>query len=89
DDEPPCMEEIEYSSCSDPFGANELDTEVNGNTSSEEEDEEDADICRNGRRRNDRKSHNVPHYLKQDALEALTIKGGQCNGIDISNGCLY
>uniref|UniRef100_A0A673L3I5 Cytosolic carboxypeptidase 4-like n=1 Tax=Sinocyclocheilus rhinocerous TaxID=307959 RepID=A0A673L3I5_9TELE len=89
DDEPPCMEEIEYSSCSDPFGANELDTEVNGNTSSEEEDEEDADICRNGRRRNDRKSHLVPHYLKQNALETLTIKGEQCNGVDISNGYLY
>uniref|UniRef100_A0A672L362 tubulin-glutamate carboxypeptidase n=1 Tax=Sinocyclocheilus grahami TaxID=75366 RepID=A0A672L362_SINGR len=89
DDEPPCMEEIEYSSCSDPFGANELDTEVNGNTSSEEEDEEDADICRNRRRRNDRKSHLVPHYLKQDALETLTIEGGQRNGIDISNSYLY
>uniref|UniRef100_A0A9J8AAJ0 tubulin-glutamate carboxypeptidase n=1 Tax=Cyprinus carpio carpio TaxID=630221 RepID=A0A9J8AAJ0_CYPCA len=86
DDEPPCMEEIEYSSCSDPFGANELDTEVNGNTSSEEEDEEDADICRDGKQRNNRKSHLVPHYLKQDALETLTIKSGQCNG---SNGYLY
>lgn len=80
------MEEIEYSSCSDPFGANELDTEVNGNTSSEEEDEEDADICRDGKQRNNRKSHLVPHYLKQDALETLTIKSGQCNG---SNGYLY
>ncbi|XP_016123013.1 cytosolic carboxypeptidase 1-like [Sinocyclocheilus grahami] len=89
DDEPPCMEKIEYSACSDSFGANELDTEVNGNTSSEEEDEEDADICRNGRRCNDRKSHLFPHHLKQDALETLTIKGGQCNGVDISNGFLY
>ncbi|XP_052400604.1 cytosolic carboxypeptidase 4 isoform X2 [Carassius gibelio] len=77
DDEPPCTEEIEYSSCSDPFGANELDMEVNGNTSSEEEDEEDAEICRNGRRCNDRKSHLVPHCLKQDALETLTIEAGQ------------
>ncbi|XP_026116706.1 cytosolic carboxypeptidase 1-like [Carassius auratus] len=89
DDEPPCTEEIEYSSCSDPFGANELDMEVNGNTSSEEEDEEDAEICRNGRRCNDRKSHLVPHCLKQDALETLTIEAGQCNGIDISNGYLH
>ncbi|KAK2867030.1 hypothetical protein Q8A67_025147 [Cirrhinus molitorella] len=89
DDEPACMEEIEYSSCSDPFGANELDTDVSANVSSEEEDEEDADICRNGQRRTDRKSHLVPHYLKQDTLEPLTIKGGQCNGIDISNSYLY
>ncbi|XP_048015301.1 cytosolic carboxypeptidase 4 isoform X3 [Megalobrama amblycephala] len=86
DDEPPCMEEIEYSSCSDPFGANELDMEVNGNTSSAEEDEDDAEVCRTGRRRNDRKSRLVPHYLQQDSLE--TIKNGQCNGIDISNGYL-
>ncbi|KAK7121699.1 hypothetical protein R3I93_022703 [Phoxinus phoxinus] len=83
DDEPPCAEEIEYSSCTDPFGANELDMEVNGNTSSAEEDE-DEEVCRNGRRRN----HLVPHYLQQDALETLTIKSGQCNAIDISNGYL-
>lgn len=82
------MEEIEYSSCSDPFGANELDMEVNGNTSSAEEDEDDVEVCKNGRRRNDRKSRLVPHYLQQDALETLTIKSGQCNGIDISNGYL-
>ncbi|XP_051739978.1 cytosolic carboxypeptidase 4 isoform X2 [Ctenopharyngodon idella] len=88
DDEPPCMEEIEYSSCSDPFGANELDMEVNGNTSSAEEDEDDVEVCKNGRRCNDRKSRLVPHYLQQDALETLTIKSGQCNGIDISNGYL-
>ncbi|XP_067236192.1 cytosolic carboxypeptidase 4 isoform X1 [Chanodichthys erythropterus] len=88
DDEPPCMEEIEYSSCSDPFSANELDMEVNGNTSSAEEDEDDAEVCRTGRRRNDRKSRLVPHYLQQDSLESLTIKSGQCNGIDISNGYL-
>ncbi|KAK9952170.1 hypothetical protein ABG768_018023 [Culter alburnus] len=88
DDEPPCMEEIEYSSCSDPFGANELDMEVNGNTSSAEEDEDDAEVCRTGRRRNDSKSRLVPHYLQQDSLESLTIKSGQCNGIDISNGYL-
>ncbi|XDV53168.1 hypothetical protein PO909_021746 [Leuciscus waleckii] len=57
--------------------------EVNGNTSSAEEDE-DEEVCRNGRRRNQL----VPHYLKQDALETLTIKSGKCNAIDISNGYL-
>ncbi|XP_067292754.1 cytosolic carboxypeptidase 4 isoform X3 [Pseudorasbora parva] len=88
DDEPPCTEEIEYSSCSDPLGANELDMEVNGNTSSADEDDDDVEVCRNRRRHNDEKSRLVPHYLQQDALETLTIKSGQCNGIDISNGYL-
>ncbi|XP_051545633.1 cytosolic carboxypeptidase 4-like [Myxocyprinus asiaticus] len=86
DDEPSCTEEIEYSSCSNLFGANDLDMEVNGNTSSAEEDEEDIDICKNGRRRTDKKSHLLPHFLQQEALETLTIKGGQCNGLNISNG---
>ncbi|XP_051979103.1 cytosolic carboxypeptidase 4-like isoform X2 [Xyrauchen texanus] len=86
DDEPPCTEEIEYSSFSDPFGANDLDMEVNGNIhSAEEEDEGDADICENVRLQTDRKSHLLPHILPQDALETLTIKDGQCNGINVGN----
>ncbi len=83
------MEEIEYSSCSDPFGAKELDTEVNGNTSSEEEDEEDADSVGTGGSVTTGSPTSFLTTSKQDALETLTIKGGQCNGIDISNGYLY
>lgn len=84
DDEPPCPEEIQYPSCSELFGANDLDAEVNANASSTEEDE-----GRNERRRADRKSNLLPHFLQQDALESLSIKSGQCNNMDISNRHFY
>ncbi|KAA0724557.1 Cytosolic carboxypeptidase 4 [Triplophysa tibetana] len=80
DDEPPCPEEIQYSSCTDLFGANDLDTEVNVNMSRIEEDE-----GKNERRLTDRKSQQLPHFLQQGAMETLSIKSGQCNNMDISN----
>nr|XP_055048746.1 cytosolic carboxypeptidase 4 isoform X1 [Misgurnus anguillicaudatus] len=89
DDEPPCAEEIQYSSCSDLFGANDLDAEVNANASSVEEDEGDAEVCKKGRRLTDRKSHLLPHFLQQDALETLGIRSGQCNNMDMSNRYFY
>ncbi|KAJ7997832.1 hypothetical protein DPEC_G00216240 [Dallia pectoralis] len=53
DDEPPCVEEIEYLTDSFPKSkGNDLDAEVNGNTSStDEEDEDEPELNRNGRRR--------------------------------------
>ncbi|XP_068458594.1 cytosolic carboxypeptidase 4 [Clinocottus analis] len=43
DDEPPCVEEIEYSAdCPAPEGA-DLDSDVNGNTASADEEDEDGD----------------------------------------------
>lgn len=84
DDEPPCPEEIQYSSCSDLFGAIDLDAEVNANMSGTEDDE-----GKNERRRADRKSHLLPHFLQQDALETLSIRSGQCNSVDISNRYFY
>ncbi|XP_057186317.1 cytosolic carboxypeptidase 4 isoform X2 [Triplophysa rosa] len=84
DDEPPCPEEIQYSSCTDLFGSKDLDTEVNVNMCSIEQDE-----GKNEQRRTDRKSQLVPHFLQQDAMETLSIKSGQCNNMDISNRYFY
>ncbi|XP_073798977.1 cytosolic carboxypeptidase 4 isoform X9 [Danio rerio] len=88
DDEPPCAEQIEYSSSSysDPLSSSELDNEVNGNTSSAEEDDDDVTICKNKRRKNNQTSRLVPRFIQQ---EALSINSKHCNGIDISNGYLY
>ncbi|KAL7885302.1 hypothetical protein AOLI_G00055970 [Acnodon oligacanthus] len=93
DDEPPCVESIEYSSYSVPRRAEELDAEVNGNLSGSEEEEEeekneDEEDPENGKRCSQRKSRLFRHVCRQDSLETLTIKSGQCNGINISSSYL-
>uniref|UniRef100_A0A8C8HRD3 tubulin-glutamate carboxypeptidase n=1 Tax=Oncorhynchus tshawytscha TaxID=74940 RepID=A0A8C8HRD3_ONCTS len=86
DDEPPCVEEIEYLNDSFPEpNRNDLDSEVNGNTSSaeeEEDDEEEHQTTGNSRRRS-MKSRLYPHLIGQ---ETLNIKRSPCNGMNISNG---
>ncbi|XP_066504830.1 cytosolic carboxypeptidase 4, partial [Hoplias malabaricus] len=84
DDEPQCMETIEYSSHIQVHRAEELDAEVNGNTSStdEEEEEEGEKEQENGRKH---KSRLFPHVCRQNSLETLTIKNNQRNGINITN----
>ncbi|KAB5571666.1 hypothetical protein PHYPO_G00227650 [Pangasianodon hypophthalmus] len=83
DDEPPCVENIEYSSYSESNSANELDEEVDGNTSSayEDEDEDDGED-RSGKTRH-RKSDLFPHACRQDSFETLSLKSS--NNIDINN----
>ncbi|XP_053538244.1 cytosolic carboxypeptidase 4 isoform X1 [Ictalurus punctatus] len=80
DDEPPCVEDIEYSSYSEIYSATELDEEVDGNTSSADEDEDGED--RSGKSRH-RKSAVFPHACHQDSLETLSLKSS--NSIDINN----
>uniref|UniRef100_A0A673YJ21 tubulin-glutamate carboxypeptidase n=1 Tax=Salmo trutta TaxID=8032 RepID=A0A673YJ21_SALTR len=86
DDEPPCVEEIEYLNDSFPEpNRNDLDSEVNGNTSSaeeEEDDEEEHQSTGNSQRRS-MKSRLYPHLIGQ---ETLNIKRSPCNGMNISNG---
>uniref|UniRef100_A0A3P8ZV88 Peptidase M14 domain-containing protein n=1 Tax=Esox lucius TaxID=8010 RepID=A0A3P8ZV88_ESOLU len=81
DDEPPCVEEIEYLTDIFPKSkGNDLDTEVNGNTSSTDEEEEDEpEMNRNGRQHS-LESHLCPHLIGQ---ETLNIKR---NGMSISEG---
>lgn len=74
------MEDIEYSSYSEIYSATELDEEVDGNTSSADEDEDGED--RSGKSRH-RKSAVFPHACHQDSLETLSLKSS--NSIDINN----
>nr|XP_046209640.1 cytosolic carboxypeptidase 4 isoform X2 [Oncorhynchus gorbuscha] len=86
DDEPPCVEEIEYLNDSFPEpNRNDLDSEVNGNTSSaeEEEDDEEEHQTTGNSRRCSMKSRLYPHLIGQ---ETLNIKRSPCNGMNISNG---
>ncbi|KAJ8412935.1 hypothetical protein AAFF_G00105170 [Aldrovandia affinis] len=90
DDEPPCVEEIEYLSDSCPeHGGDKLDSEVNGNVSSSEEEgveEERRDGPRNGALRPDRRSCVIPHPVCDASPETLTAKRAMRSGVDIVNG---
>ncbi|KAM3870035.1 cytosolic carboxypeptidase 4 [Diretmus argenteus] len=98
DDEPPCVEEIEYSigGCPTPDGT-DLDSDVNGNTSSaEEEDDDDDDEGHKGvnhHRGNNRRSHQsrlksrlFPGLIGQGSIETLNMKRSTCNRVSIANG---
>lgn len=77
DDEPPCVENIEYSSHRENYSTNELDEEIDANTSSADEEEDGSRTTRH------RKSALFPHACRQDSLETLSLK--RSNSIDINN----
>ncbi|KAM4619140.1 cytosolic carboxypeptidase 4 [Polymixia lowei] len=92
DDEPPCAEEIEYSTgdCPKPNGT-ELDSDVNGNTSSaeedEEEDEEEGHTVNHGRGSNSQSSLTsrlFPHLIGKSSIETLNMKRSTCNGVSLA-----
>ncbi|GAA6086004.1 cytosolic carboxypeptidase 4, partial [Tachysurus ichikawai] len=66
DDEPPCVENIEYSSYTENLSANELDEEVDRNTMSGDEVEDGED---GSRKSWCRKSSVFPHACHQDSVE--------------------
>lgn len=79
DDEPPCVEEIEYHShvTSDP-SCDDLDSEVNANMSNTEEDEKDKDKDGDKQKSQHRGNHSAdlkprlyPHLCRPDSLESL------------------
>ncbi|KAL0968063.1 hypothetical protein UPYG_G00261840 [Umbra pygmaea] len=80
DDEPLCVEEIEYlNECFPKSKGNDLDTEVNGTTSStEEEDDDEPQINRNVRGC-PAESRLYPHLIGQEALNKtkMNITNGQ------------
>ncbi|KAI1889776.1 hypothetical protein AGOR_G00166410 [Albula goreensis] len=91
DDEPPCVEEIEYlsSSCPDHGDGDELDSAVNNNVSSSEEEGvegERREESRNGLLNPKKKPCCIPHLVRQGSSEVLNIKRGLCGSIGIVNG---
>ncbi|XP_060782748.1 cytosolic carboxypeptidase 4 [Neoarius graeffei] len=81
DDEPPCVENIEYSSYSEKYSTNELDEEIDRNVSSADEDEDGEDRSRKTRHR---KSALFPHACHQDSFETLSLKSSNNIDIDIN-----
>ncbi|XP_064169364.1 cytosolic carboxypeptidase 4-like isoform X2 [Anguilla rostrata] len=89
DDEPACAEEIEYLThgCSE-HDAEQLDADVNGNTSGSEEEEEEGEEeerCVNGLGRTDGNSRLIPRHVREGPLKTLNSKRTR-SGVDIGNG---
>ncbi|XP_061077713.1 cytosolic carboxypeptidase 4 isoform X2 [Conger conger] len=94
DDEPACAEEIEYLNADFPEdGGEELDADVNGNTSSseEEEEEEEGEEGREEEREErwlnghtDRNSRLFPRQAREGPLK--TLNGRRTRAVDIGNG---
>ncbi|KAG9340769.1 hypothetical protein JZ751_020361 [Albula glossodonta] len=94
DDEPECVEEIEYLNDSCPeHGGEELDADVNGNTSDSEEEEEEEEQQegeeeqqpRNGLCHTGRNSHFIPHHIREDSLKTFSMQRTR-GVVDITNG---
>ncbi|KAL4641901.1 cytosolic carboxypeptidase 4-like [Arapaima gigas] len=89
DDEPPCIEEIEYlNDCCPDYSGNTLDQEVNSNTFSSEDEEEENDKARRSLQHCERKSCLIPCFMHQASLETLSVKRSSCHSSDITNDYL-
>lgn len=91
DDEPPCVEEIEFSADCPPLKGTDLDSDVNGNTADNEEEKEDEEALRGSKRRDSiGQSHlsNVKSCLfpHQTRRVSISERRNSCNGVSISNG---
>uniref|UniRef100_A0A667WIV0 tubulin-glutamate carboxypeptidase n=1 Tax=Myripristis murdjan TaxID=586833 RepID=A0A667WIV0_9TELE len=81
DDEPPCVEEIEYSTNGCPaLKTAELDSDINGNISSTEEEEE-GEEDKDQSHQSSLKSHLFPHLTEKASTETQNIKKSSCNGV--------
>uniref|UniRef100_A0A8C9WT03 tubulin-glutamate carboxypeptidase n=1 Tax=Scleropages formosus TaxID=113540 RepID=A0A8C9WT03_SCLFO len=85
DDEPPCVEEIEYlNDCCPEYNEDMLDQEVNSNAFSSE-DEEENDKPRSSLQHPERKPRLIPCFMHRTSLEALSVKRSSCQSNDITN----
>uniref|UniRef100_A0A3B4WBP4 tubulin-glutamate carboxypeptidase n=1 Tax=Seriola lalandi dorsalis TaxID=1841481 RepID=A0A3B4WBP4_SERLL len=94
DDEPPCVEEIEYSTDCPPLKGTDLDSDVNSNMASTDEEEYGEKGHRGGKQRRSSigqlqqsslKSCLFPQLIGPASIETLNEKKHMCNSGSISN----
>ncbi|XP_039988057.1 cytosolic carboxypeptidase 4 [Xiphias gladius] len=98
DDEPPCVEEVEYSIDCPTLKGTDLDSDVNRNMA-RADDEEDGDGDDEGHRgakqrrssigqsqQSSMRSRLFPHLMSQASIETLSEKRNSCNAASIANG---
>ncbi|XP_038562997.1 cytosolic carboxypeptidase 1-like [Micropterus salmoides] len=87
DDEPPCVEEIEYSTDCPALTGTDLDSDVNSNMASADKEEEGDEGHRGAKyqqgsvgqsQQSGVKSHLFPHLIRQASIET------HCNGVSIA-----
>lgn len=89
DDEPPCVEEIEYSTDCPALKGADLDSDVNSNMTGADEEEESIEErqgCVGHSQQSSIKGCLFPPQIRQAAIGALTEKRNMCNGVSIANG---
>ncbi|CAK6980514.1 cytosolic carboxypeptidase 4, partial [Scomber scombrus] len=95
DDEPPCVEEIEYSVDCPSLKGTDLDSDVNSNMASAD-GEEEGDEGNKGEQQqrgsvgqsqqSSMKSRLFPHLITEASTETLSEKRNTCNGVNITDG---
>ncbi|XP_059192036.1 cytosolic carboxypeptidase 4 [Centropristis striata] len=93
DDEPPCVEEIEYSTDCPPLKGTDLESDINNNMTSADEEEDDDEGHREAKHQqgvgqSTLKSCLVPHLIRQRSTETLNEKRNTCNGVRINGQIL-
>uniref|UniRef100_A0A3Q1HNL2 tubulin-glutamate carboxypeptidase n=1 Tax=Anabas testudineus TaxID=64144 RepID=A0A3Q1HNL2_ANATE len=83
DDEPPCVEDIEYSTDCCAHKGTDLDSDVNRSIASCDEEEE-YDEGHTGQ--SSMKSCLFPDLIRHASIETLSEKRNMCNGVSITNG---
>ncbi|XP_067444763.1 cytosolic carboxypeptidase 4 [Thunnus thynnus] len=95
DDEPPCVEEIEYSIDCPMLKGTDLDSDVNSNMDSADGEEESDEGHKGAQQRrgsvgqsqqSSMKSRLFPHLITEASIETLNEKRNTCNGVNITDG---
>ncbi|XP_054865114.1 cytosolic carboxypeptidase 4 isoform X2 [Amphiprion ocellaris] len=92
DDEPPCVEEIEYFTDFPTVKYTDLDSDVNSNMASPDEEEEINEGHSPAKCQQDcindsiMKGNLFPPHIRQASIDGLSEKRNTCNGVSIANG---
>ena len=96
DDEPPCVEEIEYSTNCPTLKGTDLDSDINSNMAIVDEDEDGDGIGQRGAKQqqgsigvlqqSNMKSCLFPDSIGPASIKTLIEKRNKCQGVSIVNG---
>ncbi|KAM7413845.1 hypothetical protein PAMA_018913 [Pampus argenteus] len=95
DDEPPCVEEIEYSTDCPTLKGTDLDSDVSINMTSADGEEEGDEGHKGAQQRqggvvqsqqSSMKSRLFPHLITEASMETRNEKRNMCNGVNATNG---
>lgn len=95
DDEPPCVEDIEYSTDGPALSPTDLDSDINANVPFTDDDDKYEDENKEANHQKGKVSQSqqpslkarlFPHLIQQTSRERLSDRGSSCNGGSVING---